>query len=68
NNLRGRIAQDPYLSPGERMRLGAEDRAIRTQEQIDAFRHGGHITRSEQYRLNTEENRLRHQIYRDSRY
>jgi hypothetical protein len=44
--------------------LRHEDHDIRRQERADAARHGGHITRSEQIRLNHEENRASEQIGR----
>jgi len=42
--------------------LHAEDRGIRAQERFDASRHGGHITRGEQMRINHEENGVSNQI------
>jgi hypothetical protein len=38
--------------------LRAQDRGIRAQERLDASRHGGHITKAEQRRLNRQENVL----------
>ena len=42
--------------------LHAEDRGIRTQEQVFASRDHGHITGAEQSRLNREENAVSRQI------
>jgi hypothetical protein len=54
--------RDGELSRGQARDLRAEDRGIRGQERFDASRHGGHITRGEQARLNHEENRVSRQI------
>jgi len=64
-NLNHRITAERRggeLSRGQARDLRAEDRGIRGQERFDASRHGGHITRSEQARLNHEENRVSRQI------
>jgi hypothetical protein len=45
-------------------RMHLRDRQIRREERRMAFRHGGHITRHEQYRLNREENRMNRNIIR----
>jgi hypothetical protein len=50
------------LSAGQAYRLHRADARIRGQERWFAFRHGGHITRAEQMRLNHEENRVSHRI------
>jgi hypothetical protein len=42
--------------------LRAQDRRIRAQERLDASRHGGHITKGEQRRLNHEENGVSREI------
>jgi hypothetical protein len=42
--------------------LRAEDRGVRAQERFYASRHGGHVTRAEQRRLNREENGVSRQI------
>ena len=44
--------------------LHAEDRGIRAQERFDASQNGGHITRSEQRSLNSQENGVSQQIGR----
>ena len=44
--------------------LHAEDRGIRAQERFDASQNGGHITRSEQRSLNSQENTVSREIGR----
>jgi hypothetical protein len=44
--------------------LHAEERGIRAQERFDANQNGGHITRSEQRSLNSQENTVSHEIGR----
>lgn len=44
--------------------LHAEDRGIRANERFDASQNGGHITRSEQRSLNSQENAVSGQIGR----
>ena len=44
--------------------LHAQDRAIRAQEHLDASQNGGHITRSEQQSLNSQENSVSREIGR----
>lgn len=60
---------------GENHRIERQEAAIKHQEQLDAARHGGHITKGEQARLNQEENHvkheenhLQHQINQDSQH
>jgi hypothetical protein len=50
------------LNAAQAYRLHRADARIRGQERWFAFRHGGHITRGEQVRLNHEENRVSHRI------
>ena len=50
------------LTPYQAMRLHRQDRMIRIQERHFARRHGGHITRFEQMRLNHAENRVSRHI------
>lgn len=40
------------------------DHQIRREERRMAYRHNGHITRHEQYRLNRQENRMNRRIIR----
>jgi len=40
------------------------DHQIRHEERRMAYRHNGHITRHEQYRLNRQENHMNHRIIR----
>jgi len=50
------------ITPMKAHRLHRADRRIRMAERRDAMRHGGHITRVEQARLNHRENRVGHRI------
>ncbi len=64
-NLNRRITaerREGELSRGQARDLRAEDRGIRGEERFDASRHGGHITRMEQARMNHQENRVSRQI------
>ena len=46
--------------------LHREDHMIRMHERRDAAFHGGHLTLTEQARLNRHENHVSRQIYRDA--
>jgi len=50
------------MGPQKAKLVRAEVRTIRAQERLDARRHGGHITKVEQRRLNRAENGLARQI------
>jgi len=50
------------MDPWRAHRLHMADQRIRMQERWFARRHGGHLTRLEQMRLNHEENRISHRI------
>jgi hypothetical protein len=50
------------MSKAKAAKLHREDRAIRKEERRMAARHDGHITKSEQARLNRQENRVSTQI------
>jgi hypothetical protein len=50
--------RDGAVSAREAWRLHKADYRVRVQERRFAHRHGGHITRAEQVRLNHEENRV----------
>jgi hypothetical protein len=52
------------LTRGQARDLRAEDRGIRAQERFDASKHGSHLTKAEQRRLNKEENGVSRQIGR----
>lgn len=52
------------LTRHQAVNLRTEDRGIRAQERFDASRDGGHITKSEQARLNRDENQVSRQIGR----
>jgi len=65
HNLDHRIGaerRDGEISGARAHRLYRADRHIRRQEDRYAMRHGGHISRHEQARLNHEENRLSHRL------
>jgi hypothetical protein len=44
--------------------MHSRDHHIRRDERRMAYRHGGHISRHDQYRLNRQENRLNRRIIR----
>jgi hypothetical protein len=50
------------ISEAKAVRLHRADRKIRMAERRDARRHGGHITRVEQARLNHRETKVSHRI------
>lgn len=50
------------LTPSQAKKLRSEDRSIYQQEQLDAAKHGGNITKREQKTLNKEENGVSKQI------
>ena len=52
------------ITRGQARDLRAEDRGIRAQERFYASRDGSHLTKSEQLRLNREENHVSRQISR----
>jgi hypothetical protein len=52
------------LSGAQARDLRAEVRGVRGQERFDALRHGGHIARGEQRRLNHEETGIGRQVGR----
>ena len=65
SNQRGRIHQEVRegeMSHAQAARLHHADHRIRTQERRMAARHGGHLTRREQGRLNREENHVSRRI------
>ncbi|MHB8816666.1 MAG: hypothetical protein ACYDAE_25855 [Steroidobacteraceae bacterium] len=64
-NQNARIHQEVKegeMSHAKAARLHAADHRIRTQERREAARNGGHISRSEQARLNRRENHVSHRI------
>lgn len=62
-----RAERQGRITPHQAAYLHHKDHTIRMQERRDAKMHNGHITRMQQARLNREENRVSHQIYRDGR-
>jgi hypothetical protein len=67
NGTRNTINQDRGQLNGHYKQLSHEDNRIRRQQQRDARRNDGHITKGEQNHLNREENRMDNQINRDHR-
>ena len=64
-NQNARIHQEVRsgeISHNQAARLHRTDRRIRTQERRMAARHGGHLTKHEQHRLNREENHVSRRI------
>ena len=57
-----REVREGAMSHAQAARLHRADHRIRTQERRMAARHGGHLTRREQTRLNREENHVSHRI------
>ena len=64
-NLNIHINQDNGDLNGHYGQLKSEDNSIRRQEQNDARQNGGHITKQQQARLNSEESNLQSQINTD---
>jgi hypothetical protein len=52
------------ISRRQARNLHQRDHQIRHEERRMASRHGGHITRHEQYRLNRQENHMNRRIHR----
>ena len=50
------------LTAYEARRLHMRDQRVRMEERAFARRHGGHLTRAEQMRLERQENRISHRI------
>ena len=50
------------IGPQKAKLIRAEVRAVRASERLDARRHGGHITKVEQRKLNRTENGLVRQV------
>jgi len=61
-----RNLREGKITPRQAMRLHREDHMIRREERRDAALHNGHITRTQQARLNAHENRASGKIYRDA--
>jgi|SRR5579883_1845489 len=64
-NINQKINTDKGHLDGHYRQLKHEDRAIRRQEQRDARRNGGYITKAQQRQLNREENNINRQIKQD---
>jgi len=50
------------ISRRQAYHMHRRDHRIRQEERRMAYRHGGHVTKHEQYRLNRQENRLNRRI------
>jgi len=50
------------ISKRQAYHMHRRDHRIRQEERKMAYRHGGHISKHEQYRLNHQENRMNHRI------
>jgi len=64
-NINRRLNADKGQLGGHYGQLKREDAGIRRQEQRDARRNGGYITKGQQRQLNKEENHVNNQIRRD---
>ena len=52
------------LTPAEAQHLEKKEAGIEKRKEADMAAHGGHLTKPEQHRLNRQENRASHAIYR----
>jgi hypothetical protein len=52
------------ISRRQASRMHHRNQRVRQEERRMAYKHGGHISRGEQYRLNRQENRMNHRIIR----
>jgi hypothetical protein len=57
--------EDGKLTKDQAQQIHKEDRNIRKEERRDAAKHGGHITKAEQNKINRQENRVSNQINKD---
>ena len=53
------------LSPKETANLEKREASVQKQEQKDMAKHDGHLTKTEQNRLNHRENKISKSIYKD---
>jgi len=53
------------ISPEEAANLEKREADVQKQEQRDMARHGGHLTKAEQRRLNDRENKISRSIHKD---
>ena len=65
NRIDGTLNADAGKLGGNYGSLKQQQQSIRQQEQADAAANGGHITKTEQQQLNSEENQLNKQIKAD---
>jgi hypothetical protein len=56
--------KDGDITRRQAERMHHRDHQIRHEERRMAYRHNGHITKHEQYRLNRQENRMNRRIIR----
>ena len=61
-----RNLREGKITRHEARNLHRADRMVRKDERRDATLHGGHLTRTQQARLNAHENRVSGKIYRDA--
>jgi hypothetical protein len=67
SNRANEARKDGKLTGRQDARIQRQERNIRRQEQADAAKNGGHITKGEQRQLNREENGVNREINRDER-
>lgn len=67
NHINNRINQDKGHLGGKYGHLEHQDASIRNQEQRDAHRNGGYITKGQQGQLNREENSLSKETFFDNK-
>ena len=60
-------AVDGKITDKQAQRLDRKDAKIKKEEQADAAKNGGHITKAEQRKLNREENQVNRDRRRDER-
>ena len=53
------------ISPEKAANLEKREADVQKQEQRDMAKHGGHLTKAEQRRLNDRENKISHSIHKD---
>ena len=67
-NQQKRIAsgvKNGKLTPKQTAHLERREHSIQNQQKRDMARHGGHLTKAEQTRLNQRQNRVSKTIYKD---
>lgn len=64
NRIANGIKND-QLTPGQAAHLERKEQKIDNEEKRDMSKHGGHLTKQEQTRINHQLNRQSKQIYKD---